>query len=116
MRAYKSISANAVGILVWTALAIPIGSFLEAWSASKLWSWFCSMQYGAGPSIGVWFGVLSIADLVILGVFHTKNSKGVDKSAPEVGAVIGDSLGRWLFMGMLLVTAWGTGIVFGWIR
>lgn len=112
---HKSTSTiSIIGRLVWSVIALPIGAFIEAGAASKLWEWFLSSQYGAGPSIGAWFGVLSIVDLVVLGVIRANAKQDAEDS--QVVSVVRASIGRWIFMGIVLGMAFGTGSIFGWIR
>ncbi len=105
---------STTGVLVFAAIVIPIGALIEAWAASKLWAWFLSSPYGAGPSIGAWFGIMSIVDLVVRGMGRA-NSKQDDAGAQGMDAV-GTLIGRWVTMGILLGMAFVTGSVFGWIR
>lgn len=52
----------AVGV---TLAMAPVNAYVGAWTMSRLWQWFISTQYGAGPSMAVWFGIGAIANIAL---------------------------------------------------
>ena len=105
-------------ILAWRLLDAPISALISAWAASKLWTWFLSSQYGAGPSIGAWFGALFLFYLASLGIAQAVSNLKSEGAAHQdtVSGAIGESIGHWILVGGLLGLAFGTGSIFGWIQ
>ena len=123
-----------LGIVAWFCISVLAGAFLRAWSLSLLWRWFETPQYGLGPSMGAWFGLSMIVEVVIVqrvgkhvGVFPTVKSGASAKvkgapgatAAPSQsnawGAVTVSTGTSWLLTLFTLGISWIVGSVLGWI-
>jgi hypothetical protein len=106
---------KALGILTWIAVAILVSSLLGAWSAAQIWSWFAAAQYGPGPTLGAWFGVLFIARTAV--TTATSNlAKVPTESDPDWGVIVKKSVNHWVSILLYVGIAWCIGSVFGWIH
>lgn len=80
-----------------------------AWTMQTLWGWFCASSLGAGPGIGVFWGLAVIASLVISTNIINLQREPKEKSdayAKPIGVVLGCLL--------TLAFAWLTGSILGW--
>lgn len=101
--------------VVFFLLTIAIGlvvALAQAATLAKLYAWFVMPQYGVGPSLATWYGISTIATLLIVsGTSHIK-STAAEKSW---GQIFTDVVGRLIGLPILLGLAWLAGKLFGWL-
>jgi len=107
---------EALCYLAWLLVALLGDALLNAWAMSRLWHWFAAAQYGAGPQLGVWFGVAIIARLMLRHEDDVERTIKADDDAPSLGGVIKKSLWSWAAILLTLGVAWGIGSMFHWVQ
>jgi hypothetical protein len=96
---------------VWMCIANLITALVGAGSFRLLWGWFLARDYGSGPSLGAWYGASMIAGLIV----YAWSPRRVDESDSELGKIVNNSVGMWLFFGLALAVARCVGWCFGWL-
>lgn len=108
--------AKLLGWIVLTAAVFALGLFsavVQAWCMSVVWRWFVAPQYGAGPTLAVWFGLT-----IILRMMIAASTMRLKKAEPEHSPLYDaftDSLAIIFAFLMTLGLAWITGSIVGWL-
>jgi hypothetical protein len=98
------------------ALLLSVGlvsTLLHAWAATVLWSWFVAAQYGRGPSLGAWCGLIAIAQMAVVwpSTRDLLRDDGMGVSDHVFAAIY-----RWVVVLLTLGLLWCLGAAAGWIR
>lgn len=102
----------AVGLSI---VLSPISALVGAGTMSKLWEWFVARDYGSGPSMSAWFGISEIASVVLAtALLNVTREKRGSSDSPFM-AVIGQAVGMWVGMALILGIAWVTGFALHWV-
>lgn len=112
---------KAFALLAWFLCSALAGAVMEAFTLHQLWTWFCAREYGAGPSMGAWYGIAAITGLMLFLAkpAPTKKDEAEAADASNYGAVLVRSVSVWfsrwfvVAIGMGVTLAFGTMI--GWI-
>lgn len=101
------------GLLFLLFVASPANAIAKALTCSMLWSWFAS-EYGAGPSLGAWFGFALIFGV---GMNVALRNVPTEKTPPDkiIQTAAARTAGVWFGCVCLLASARAIGAVFGWI-
>jgi hypothetical protein len=107
---------KAIGFMVWLAVSSLLNALVQAWALRTVWRWFVAAEYGTGPSLGAWFGLASIAGVIL--TFHAV-ARSTDKEEDTDAAVRHATLqmvSRWIGVAFALGMLWLTGSLLGWVR
>lgn len=102
-----------LGILTWLIMTVIGSALLHSWALSKMWHWFVSAQYGAGPSMGAWFGFAAIARLTLIRADESKSDEDADG---VVSRMVRATIGHWIGILLALGATWLCGTTVGWVR
>lgn len=106
-------------ILAWFVLTLLSNALLEAWALSKLWYWFVAAQYGEGPQLGVWFGIASIAGMLLHNEasekLALKELKEDDPDYQSLWTASRKTLRGWAIRLITLGVTWCVGLMFHWV-
>lgn len=106
----RASAVEVYGSLVLLVALAPVLAALKAWTAATVWRWFLAEQFGPGPSIGAWFGIMAIAWLVLHGVATQKP----DKDQSPIAIVATHATAAVLVCFGTLATTWAFGAITGW--
>lgn len=98
-----------IRILLWIMFAMCSGSLLQAAIIAKLWSWFLYAQYGKGPTLGGWFGISVILNILTR---HLMPQESEDMDLKDIVII---TIARWCLLAVTALFALGIGAVFGWV-
>lgn len=109
---------EVICFLAWFLVALLVDAVLNAWVMSALWRWFAAPQYGAGPTLGAWFGVALIARLILRNEADEDHAlkQLQDTEDLSLAGVIKKSLWSWAGVLFTLGVAWCLGTALHWIR
>lgn len=93
-----------IGLAVATFVTGPLSALLVSWAAGTMWDWFLRPQYGAGPSAAAWFGIATIASIILVGPLSGIAKDNQD--APITAKSIGYLLGVAIVMPLVVGSAW----------
>lgn len=93
-----------IGIAIGTFVTAPLSALICAWAAGTLWDWFLRPQYGAGPSGPAWFGIATIASIVLVGPLSRLKKDDLDASI--ITKALGYLLGVAITMPIVVGSAW----------
>lgn len=101
---------KALGFVAWICLASIVSAVIDTAVANRLWLWFVARDYGHGPSLGAWFGLVTIIRLV-----QMTGKSSSQKEPQPIGGIVGPAITRWLLCGLVLALSWVVGVTCGWI-
>lgn len=93
-----------IGLAVATFVTAPLSALLVSWAAGTMWDWFLRPQYGAGPSSAAWFGIATIAGIVLVGPLS--NLAKEERNGSVTAKSIGYLLGIAIVMPVVVGSAW----------
>jgi hypothetical protein len=103
---------KAVGQFLFTIALGLVYTLAQAATLSKLWSWFVSAQYGAGPTYAVWYGASLIVGVVLIWpTMHLSK----DRDTKTLTDQCAQTLGALIVLAATLGVSWCVGHLFGWL-
>lgn len=104
---------KTLGLLAWMCISAIGSGLVETSVASRLWLWFVAREYGPGPSLGAWFGIVTVVSMI---QSRSRSSAQEEDPIPTLGKLVQTTVMRWMLCGLILALAWLTGTICGWIR
>lgn len=106
-----------VGLLALNGLLGCVTSALTAFSFSALWRWLVAPQYGDGPTMRAWFGIVSMVLFLAYlarARFPAKGGGDAVHDLPTAGQIAEVHIMVWAVCLGLLATRWVTALALGW--
>lgn len=99
--------------LGWICFSAMISALIQAWTITKLWTWFVAAEYGPGPSMGAWYGISIILGLIV-GMAILKIDSKDEPWDVVIKTSVNSSIIKWGSCLLLLAICWAVGSFLGW--